>query len=77
MARPSTMPRPKNPDRELQLSFVSSEDVRARLDVMAERMSAAAAGAGVSRADVLRAAVEEGLRALEAKYPAPHAPRKR
>jgi predicted transcriptional regulator len=58
---------------EVPTSIRLSEDLVARLDKLAERMSrdpktAALAGTGISRTAALRLAILEGVEVLEARY---------
>lgn len=52
---------------EHPVSFRLDSETVARLDALAEALTARAAGATVNRSSVLRLAVERGVRALEAE----------
>ena len=60
------VPRPKPPVRQVQVSVQVPEPWAGRLDRIAEKMSAAAGGVPVRRADVLRVVIQKGMDAVEA-----------
>lgn len=64
------VPRPKPPETPKQVSVQVPESWTVRLDHIAARMSAAAGGVPVRRADVLRLVIERGMGAFEAEQPA-------
>jgi hypothetical protein len=63
------VPRPKPPETPKQVSVQVPESWTLRLDRIAARMSAAAGGVPVRRADVLRLVIGRGMDALESERP--------
>lgn len=72
---PSTMPRAKSEFTE-QLTLNVTPETCERSDALAERMTVPGVRK-LTRSDVLRAAIEEGLKALDARFPAHPVARKR
>jgi hypothetical protein len=62
--------RPKPPETPKQVSVQVPESWALRLDRIAARISAAAGGVPVRRADVLRMVIEKGMDVLDAERPA-------
>jgi hypothetical protein len=65
----SEVPRPKPPETPRQVSVQIPESWTVRLDRIAARMSAAAGGVPVRRADVLRLVIERGMDSLDGGRP--------
>jgi hypothetical protein len=65
----TTVPRPKPPEVQKQVSVQVPETWTARIDRARARMSAAAGGITVTQSDVLRVVIDKGLAALEAELP--------
>jgi hypothetical protein len=63
------VPRPKPPEAPKQLSVQVPQSWTVRLDRIAARMSAAAGGVPLRRADVLRLVIERGMEVLDAEHP--------
>jgi len=66
------MPRPKSAN-DIQLTVNVSEAIRDRIDALTEP-GASMPGAVLTRSDVMRSALVEGLAVLEQRFKGQHAP---